>query len=172
MEQHNASASSKSLNRINPEAGFSIIELIMVLLVGTLLTACALPITSAVLTSYRLNSAVANATWAIQSIRFQALEEGYPFQATISGNSSGYNPSYQVASKPVGTTTFTNVGTSVPLSGSPVQISGTAVLQFQPNGTVSMTVGGSTASSFQILYQGSSNTISVTNYGNVKTTSP
>jgi len=167
-----ANKATGQTSRDQGNKGFSMIELLMVLLVSTVLTAFALPIAKDVVNSHRLNSAVDSATWAVQSTRFQALMEGYPFQVTLQGNSSGYNPTYQIASETIGATTFSNVGSSVPLSGSPVQISSTAILQFKPNGAVTMTVGGSSASSFQILYQGSSHTITVTNYGNVSVTSP
>ncbi len=52
------------------------IELIMVLAVATIITAFAIPQVSSVIKYYRLRSAVSSATWAIQSVRFQALEEG------------------------------------------------------------------------------------------------
>ncbi len=125
------------------------------------------------LNNYRLTSAVASATWAIQSIRFQALEEGYSvFRLHFKETPSGYNPTYQPASEPVGTSSFSNVGSAVPLSGSAVQLNETTVLQFKPNGTVTMTSGGNPVTSFQISYQGLSHTITVTNYGNVKVTAP
>jgi len=158
--------------RQSATAGFSLIEVIFVLLISTVLTACALPISEAVLYNYRLSAAVSSATWSVQSTRFQALEQGYPFQVTLQGNSSGYNPTYQIASETIGATSFSNVGTSVPLSGAPVQLNETTVIQFKPNGTVTMTSGGAAVTSFQILYQGSSHTVTVTNYGDVSVTSP
>jgi Tfp pilus assembly protein FimT len=150
-------------------AGFSLIEVIFVVLVSMIITACTLPITTSVLYSYRLSAAVSSATWAVQSTRFQALEAGYPFQVTISG---AYNPTYQIASETVGSTSFTNIGNAVPISGSPIQLNETTVIQFNPNGTVAMTSGGSAVTSFQLLYQGSSHTITVTSYGDVSVTAP
>src|SRR5580658_1711934 len=66
-------------------AGFTMIELVMVMLVAMVISAFALPIVSDVVNFYRLSSAVANTTWAIQSVRFQALMAGYPFQVTFTG---------------------------------------------------------------------------------------
>jgi prepilin-type N-terminal cleavage/methylation domain-containing protein len=159
-------------DRTRREAGFSMIELIMVLLVGSILTVCAIPTVASTIKQYRLRSAVAGATWAIQSVRFQSLMEGYPFQVTFQGNSSGINPSYQIASKPSGATSYSNVGSSIPLSGSPVTLTAATVVQFQPNGTVAITQGGTAVTSMQITYSGYSDTITVSNYGNVSITSP
>jgi Tfp pilus assembly protein FimT len=153
----------------NGITGFSMIELVMVLLVSTVLSACALPIVVETLNAYRLRSAVASATWAIQSTRFQALMEGYPFQVIFTGGTGGVNPSYQIASEAAPAVTFSNVGTSVPISGSPVVLSTPTTLQFKANGIVSATTG---ALSFQISYAGRSNTITVSNYGNIAITSP
>lgn len=153
----------------NGISGFSMIELVMVLLVSTVLSACALPIVVETLNAYRLRSAVASATWAIQSTRFQALMEGYPFQVIFTGGTGGVNPSYQIASEAAPAVTFSNVGTSVPISGSPVVLSTPTTLQFKANGIVSATTG---ALSFQISYAGRSNTITVSNYGNIAITSP
>ncbi len=153
-------------------AGFSAIELIMVLLVGTIITVSAIPTVSSTVKQYRLKSAVATTTWSIQSIRFQALMEGYPFQVTFQGDSNGNNPTYQIASKASGATSYSNVGRTVPLSGSSVNLAAATVVQFQPNGTVSVTRGGAAATSMQISYYGNSNTITVSNYGNISVTSP
>ena len=43
------------------------VELVIVLLVGSLLTAIAIPQVKSAVYRYRLQGAVANATWAIQS---------------------------------------------------------------------------------------------------------
>jgi hypothetical protein len=98
--------------------------------------------------------------------------ESYAFQVTIQGDSSGNNPTYQIANEPPGATTFTNVGTAVPLSSSPVNLTAATVIQFKPNGTVTVTQGGTAATSFQISYAGNSTTITVSNYGNLSVTAP
>ena len=152
--------------------GFSMIELTVVLLIAMIIAGMAVPVIKSSVNSYRLRSAVAVATWAIQSTRFQALMESYAFQVTIQGDSSGNNPTYQIANEPPGATTFTNVGTAVPLSNSPVNLTAATVIQFKPNGTVTVTQGGSAATSFQISYAGNSNTITVSNYGNLSVTAP
>jgi prepilin-type N-terminal cleavage/methylation domain-containing protein len=164
--------SGKSPDARAQTAGFTMIELSLVLLIAVVISVMAIPVVSAAINQYRLRSAVANATWAIQSTRFQALEESYPFQVTIAGNANGQNPSYQIASEPPGSGSFSNVGTPIPLSAQTVVISEPTVVQFKPNGTVTVTQNGTTATSFQITYQGYSNTVTVSNYGNVSITSP
>lgn len=148
------------------------LELSMVLLITGIVSALAIPVVSPVIYQYRLRSAVANATWAIQSTRFQALEESYPFQVTIAGNANGAGPTYQIASEPPGNASFSNVGTPVPLLSETCTISAPTVIQFKPNGTVTVTQNGNSATSFQIVYLGYSETITVSNYGNVSTSSP
>ncbi len=119
------------------QGGFSLLEIVVVLAVMMVLFGCSIPLFQATLYQFRLNGAVSTATWALQSTRYQALMEGYPFQATF--NSA--NNTYQIASEPLGTNTFTNVGSAVPLSGDPIVLNQTTTIQFKPNGYVSATVG-------------------------------
>jgi Tfp pilus assembly protein FimT len=163
---------NKRKNAVRCIAGFTMIELVMVMLVAMVISAFALPIVSDVVNFYRLRSAVANATWAIQSVRFQALMAGYPFQVTFAGGTGGINPTYQIASMPSGTLIYSNVGGPIPLSGSPAVLTAGTVAQLMPNGVVTMTAAGVTTTTMQISYAGNSNTITVSNYGNVSVTSP
>ena len=152
-------------------AGFTMIELVMVMLVAMVISAFALPIVSDVVNFYRLRSAAANATWAIQSVRFQALMAGYPFQVTFTGG-AGVKPAYQIASMPSGTLVYSNVGGSIPLSGSPAVLTAATVATLLPNGVVTMTAGGITSTTMQVSYSGNSSTITVSNYGNISVASP
>lgn len=147
--------------------GFSMVEIMMVLLVSMIVTGFAVPTIRSVLSLYRLRSAVSNVTWAVQSTRYQALMQGYPFQVTFSSPGGGASPIYQIASKPIGAGSFSDVGTSVPLSGSPVTLSATTVLQFKPNGSVTATTG---ALNFNVAYSGITKTVTVSNYGNIAVT--
>src|ERR1700719_1990861 len=85
--------------------GFSLIEMVLVGAVAIILTAIAIPSVASGVRTYRLRGAVATATWAIQSARYQALEEGYPFQAVF----SQANTNYQIQSQPPGNASFSNV---------------------------------------------------------------
>ncbi|MBZ5643080.1 MAG: prepilin-type N-terminal cleavage/methylation domain-containing protein [Acidobacteriia bacterium] len=142
--------------------GFSLIEIVIVLLVGSILTAMAIPQVKSSLNTYRLNSAVAMAKWSIQSTRFQALMKGYPYQVAFSAT----NFNYQIQNLPSGTT-YSNVGGTVPLASWPMTLSANTTLRFLPNGSVNAPVGGL---SFNITYQGTTKTITVSNYGNVTVT--
>lgn len=143
--------------------GYSLIELMMGLLVGIILTAMAIPHVTAIQNQYRLQGAVDSSTWAIQSTRYQALTAGYPYQVVFSKSASNY----QIQNLPTGTATYANVGTAVPLSGSNVILNQDTTLQFQPNGAVTAVQG---ALNFTITYNGSTKTITVTNYGNISVT--
>jgi Tfp pilus assembly protein FimT len=156
--------------RRRPSQGFTLVELAMVMLIAMITAGFALPIVQTTVNKYQLKGATASATWAIQSTRFQALMEGYAYQVTFSGGTGGINPTYQIASKTVGSTTYSNVGSSVTLSGKPVVLGATAVLQFQPNGTVATSPVSTAPYTFTITYSGTTETITVSNYGNVDVT--
>jgi Tfp pilus assembly protein FimT len=158
------------VERHRASRGATIIELATVLLIAMITAAFALPIVQTTVNKYELKSATAGATWAIQSTRFQALMEGYSYQVTFSGGAGGLNPTYQIASKPLGATSYTSLGSSIPLSGKPVALGATTVLQFQPNGTVATSPSSSAPYTFTISYSGTTETITVSNYGNVDVT--
>lgn len=140
--------------------GFTMVEVLMALLIGIVLTAMAVPSGRSIYRSYELQGAVASCTWAIQSTRYQSLEHGYPYQVVFSASAG----TYQVQSEPSGATSYSNVGTAVPVSGVGATISQDTTLQIKPNGAVTATQG---ALSFTISYAGLSKTITVTTYGNV-----
>ena len=149
------------------QRGFTMVELAMVLLIAAITAGFALPIVQTTVNKYDLKGAVANATWAIQSTRFQALMMGYPYQVTFSQSSTSTAPTYQIANEATGTTSYSNVGSSVPMSGKPVALGATTVFQFQPNGTVVTSPTSSAPYTFTIAYQGTTETITVSNYGNI-----
>lgn len=140
--------------------GYTMIEIVMALLIGSILTAMAIPQVKSGLYNYRLNSAVAMAKWAIQSTRFQALAKGYPYQVVFTASSVNY----QIQDLPTGAASYQNVGSVVPLASWPMTFSQDTTINFLPNGFVSATVGGN---SFTITYQGTTATLTVSNYGNV-----
>ncbi len=118
--------------------GYSLLQIVITLAVVSTLVSTALPTTIKALRTYRLIAAVSAATGAISATRYQAIMHAYPYNITF--NSS--NATYQLASEPPSQTSFTNVGTAVPLSGvGDVTINTTTTLQFNANGTVSATAG-------------------------------
>jgi prepilin-type N-terminal cleavage/methylation domain-containing protein len=153
------------------ERGFSMIEMLLVVSIGIILTAMAAPSMKSSMYMYRLNSAVAMSKWAIQSTRFQALEKGYPYQVVF----NAANLNYQIQNLPAtctvsGTpqtpcTTYQPVGAVVPISSWPMTVSQNTTITFQPNGYVT----SAPSSSFTVTYQSTVATITVSNYGNVTT---
>ena len=143
--------------------GFSIVELLIVVLVGLILTAMTIPQVKSGIYQYRLDGALASSTWAIQSTRYEALVQGAQYQVVFTKASN----SYQIQSSADGGVTFTNLaGTSaVPLSGSKTVLNQDTTLRFKPNGFVSAPVG---ALNFTITYQGLSQQVCVSNYANIK----
>jgi len=141
--------------------GYSFLQIVITLVVVSTLVAMALPTTVNALRNYRLTAAVSAATGAISATRYQAIMHAYPYNITF--NSS--NATYQLASEPPPATSFTNVGTAIPISGvHDVTINQTSTLQFNANGTVSATTG---AMSFTISNGLLTKTISVTGVGDV-----
>ena len=147
--------------------GFSLVEMLVVLVVAIVMTAIAIPSVTSGVRSYRLNGAVSGVTWAIHSTRYQALMEGYPFQVVFSSATN----SYLIQSMKPPAVAYSNVDTSanpsVPFSGYPVVLSANTTLSFRPNGYVTPAVGTLV---FTITYQGVCQKLSVTNYGNVSIT--
>ena len=113
------------------------IEIVLVLAIGLILSAMAVPQVQSGVNNYRLSSAVAMAKWAIQSTRFQALMKGYPYQVVFTASTN----SYQIQNLPPGAASYANVGTAVPLSGSAVSLNQDTTLQFKPNGSVTAATG-------------------------------
>jgi len=141
--------------------GYSLLQIVITFAVVSILVSTALPTTMNALRNYRLIAAASAATGAISATRYQAIMHAYPYNLTF--NSS--NATYQVASEPPPATSFTNVGTAVPLSGKgDVTINTTTTLQFNANGTASATTG---TMSFTISNGLLTKTISVTGVGDV-----
>ncbi|MGD0907259.1 MAG: prepilin-type N-terminal cleavage/methylation domain-containing protein [Candidatus Acidiferrales bacterium] len=156
---------------VGSNRGFSLIEILVALLIGSLLTAMAIPATQSALASYQLDAAVNSVTGAIQGTRYQAIMHGYLYQVDIDPTAN----TFQVSSEPGGAASFTPIGSAIPVSGSPVTISaGTsngspshATLQFKANGAVLVASGQTPPLSFTISYKGTTKTLTVSNYGSI-----
>ena len=146
-------------------AGFSMIEMLFVVLILLVVSGMAIPLVSNVMGAYRLRAAVASVTGAIQSTRYQAISAGYPYQVVFDKTAS----TFQIQSDPAISGTFTNVGNPVPLSGSsyPVALGTNTTLRFRPSGVVTATAGSTTLT---LTHGGKTETIQVSSYGNVKVT--
>jgi type II secretory pathway pseudopilin PulG len=140
------------------------VEVIIAMLIGLILAAMAVPQFRSVVSMYRLDGAVDSATWAVQSTRYQALMAGYPYQVVFTKATS----TYQIQNLPTGAAIYANVGTAVPISGSTIALNQDTTFRFFPNGSVFAPTGA--LNNFSITYQGSTKTITVSTYGNVKVT--
>lgn len=92
--------------------GFSLVELCVVMAVIIITTAISLPMINGALTAYTVNSAVTSITGVIQSTRYRALQNGYPFEITFTKS----NSTYQILSDVNNSGTFAQVGNIEPFS--------------------------------------------------------
>lgn len=150
-------------------AGFSLLELLIVVAIGVVVTGMAIPMTINAMRTYRLNAAVASATGAIQSTRYAAVMHGYSYEITFTPATN----SYQVYAMIPPASTYSALGTAIPISRpGDVAISRTVTYKFAAGGTVSETSTPQNMS-FQITNgYGGSNTITVSGVGNVSVGSP
>lgn len=149
--------------------GYTLLELLVVLVIATTMTAVAVPTITGALNTIRLSSAVQTATGAMSTTRYQSLRYGYPFRIAIDSTAL----TYQIQSEPVGAVTFSNVGTAIPVSTSKIAINSNTTLQFNPSGTVQFISGGAGFSldgqTFTIAYAGRTSTVTVSSVGYVTT---
>jgi Tfp pilus assembly protein FimT len=136
----------------------------MSMVVATILTAIAVPVVNNVLASYRMRSSVAMITGAINSTRYKAIYQGYPFAIKF----TQANGNYQLSSKIPPATTFSNVGGAVPFQVSDMSIDQDNTLTFSPSGVVNSSVGSPIA--LKVSYLGKTDTITVSSYGNITVT--
>lgn len=122
--------------------GFSLLELMITLAVGLVLTLIAVPLTQNASQYFKMRGAVSSVTSAIQSTRFQAISQGCPYQIAFTASSG----TYQIQGQPYSAAAnscaaaFTNVcsGTlaSCPVPVSPVTLNADVTLVFRPGGSV------------------------------------
>jgi hypothetical protein len=103
-------------------------------------------------------------TGAIRATRYQTLMKGYRHRLAITPSSN----TYQLSSMIPPATSYSNVGSAVPITSNAVTISAPTTLEFRPNGQVSAVTG---ALNLDMTYEGVTKTITVSTYGNV-TVSP
>ena len=161
------------------DRGFSLIEMLFVVLIVLIMAAMAIPLVSNVVSNFRLRGAVSSVTGAIQSTRYQAIFQGCPYQLVFDNAAN----TYQVQTQQVGATcpggAFASFCTSgaaacpVPLAGSgnPIALNAPLTLTFSPGGRVTspqFPAGGINL----ILTYGNKppETITVSTYGSVHVT--
>jgi Tfp pilus assembly protein FimT len=151
-------------NKFNRSNGFSLLELCIVLAILFILLGISVPTVMSTINNYKLTGATQSITWAIQSSRYQAIMKGYSYQLTVSPTTK----TYQILSKIPPATSFSNVGTAVPITSAPVTITPAATtLQFSPNGSITVITGNSNPNTIALTYLTKTQTITVTNYGSI-----
>jgi hypothetical protein len=96
------------------------------------MSAIAVPVVQSALSSYTLRTTVASVSGAIQSVRYRAIANGYPFAVVFNRS----NSTYQVQSDPTDTGAFANVGQPVPITSTKNLLGLNTTLVFRPGGMV------------------------------------
>lgn len=149
--------------------GFSIIEILMVLLVGTIIAAMAIPTYQTMRSEMGMNSMASAIAGAISQTRYAAIMKSQIYTLAIA--------------TPANTYVVTNVSTgvansSVPLPSSLILLNGgtsaTYTFTLCPNGTVygagGACPGNNAPPAISETYQGRQTNVSVSGVGNVSTT--
>jgi prepilin-type N-terminal cleavage/methylation domain-containing protein len=155
--------------------GFSLIEMVIVVAVGMITTAIAIPMVQASWRYYTLRAAVSSFTGAVQSTRYQAIFHGC--QYVIAFNAAAYN--YQISSAaPVAgagacLAAAAPVGNPIPLAGgvgAGVTLNANATFTFSPSGTVTPAVGNPAAITLTQANIAAPEQITVSNNGKITVT--
>jgi prepilin-type N-terminal cleavage/methylation domain-containing protein len=171
-----ATMRKKNIHEICTAAGFTMLELLVVVAVGLLLAAITIPVVRTAIASYNLDAAADSASGAIQRARYQAIMHGYPYQVDFNSTTNNF----QLLSEVPPATTFSTVGTAVPISGSAVTMGvGTAnsaslghlILQLKQNGSVTTASGQAMPVTLTIAYNGTTKHLTVSNYGSISVSS-
>ncbi|HWG59562.1 MAG TPA: prepilin-type N-terminal cleavage/methylation domain-containing protein [Candidatus Acidoferrales bacterium] len=153
--------------RRSRSGGFTLPELVVVLLVGAVLTAIAVPVIGSAIASMRLGSTVSDISGAIAKVRYRAIMTSQPYSLVITAPANTY----------VVTNLNTNVADRlVPLSGRGVLLNGGVAAAYTftlcPNGTV-YGAGGcpgvNPTPALSATYEGDQTNITVSTVGNVST---
>ncbi len=126
-------------------AGFTLIELVVVIVISITIAAFAVPNFQNMMNSYRLSSAATSIQGAVQATRYQAITGGCSYQLALTTTSQFYQvQAQQITGSPpaCSTSTYTNVGNPVQWStSSKISLSNNITYTFLPNGSV--TISGS-----------------------------
>jgi prepilin-type N-terminal cleavage/methylation domain-containing protein len=159
-------------HRRKPAQGFTLIELMFVIVIVLIMTAMAIPLVNNTVSYFRLRGAVASVTGAIQSTRYQAIFQGCPYQVVFTAAAN----TYQVKNSCPSTGTFSNVcpasltACPLPLSGSgtPVTLGADITMTFSPGGKIT----SATAPMVMVITYGGKppENITVSSYGSINVT--
>jgi len=155
------------LRALRSQAGFSLIELLVVMGVVVVFCAMAIPRLTNAVRGMHLNSAANAIAGSIRTTRYQSIMVGCTYQLAFNQANSNYQLSAEgiTGNPPACATTFSNVGTATPWSSTgDVTMTPSTTLQFTPNGLVTATVGNM---NFTITNGAATRTVTVSGVGDV-----
>jgi prepilin-type N-terminal cleavage/methylation domain-containing protein len=112
--------------------GFSLLELCVAMGIVGVMTAISLPVVKSSLNAYKVSTAVASVTNAVQTTRYRSISTGYPFQVIFTKATS----TYQIQSDPTDTGVFANVGNPIVFTPVLNMMNQNTTLTFRPGGAV------------------------------------
>jgi prepilin-type N-terminal cleavage/methylation domain-containing protein len=163
-------AEALTAKRRSRRAGFTLIEMVIVVAAGVILTAIAIPVITTAMVNMRINSAVSQFSGAIASARYQAIKDSQPYTLVLTAPAN----TYLVTNTSTGRLSI-NTPAPVPMS-TYVSIdggtAGTYTYTLCPNGIVYGAGGCPSANAPPALlftYQSRQINVSVSGVGNVTT---
>ncbi len=153
--------------------GFSLIELIFVVVIVLIMTAMAVPLVNNTVSYFRMRGAVAAVTGAIQSTRYQAIFQGCPYQIVFTAATNTYqvqNHAQQAELLPMyahlprlQSARFHWQGT-----GSPLTLNADITMTFSPGGKIT----SATSPMVMVITYGGKppETVTVSSYGSINVT--
>lgn len=157
-------------------SGLTMVELCIVAAIIMIMAVISIPIMKSTLEFYQLQGASASLSGAIQSTRYRAISDGYPYSISFTKSTTSFEQ-YQVASCPAWdpanptTCTLTNIGNAIPFGDTKgaVQLNANVSLKFWPGGRVEFLTGSNPITLTRVVGRTTkTKSITVSTYGNVK----
>ena len=159
--------------RRRSERGFSLIELMFVVVIVVIMTAMAVPLVNNTVSYFRMRGAVSAVTGAIQSTRYQAIFQGCPYQIVFTAATN----TYQVQNQCPAGGAFVNACIPATITACPIPLAGTgSPLTLNADITMTFSPGGKITSATSpmvmvITYGGKPpETVTVSSYGSINVT--
>jgi type IV fimbrial biogenesis protein FimT len=154
------------IRRNSRHSGFTLIELVITISIGLVLTALSIPVFSTAMAGMRMNSAVSGFSGALSSARYHAIKDDvvYTFVLTVPANTYVLtNTSTGTASSPLPLPSYVLINTGT---------AATYTYNLCPNGMVYGAGGcpGAAPTALSFTYQGRQVNVAISEVGNVTKT--